>query len=87
MRREDQIVSIEPSSRSSKSFSIAQLVLRGLSNKGLVITLLGTKAKVVRPIGVSFLILFKRGIYSKVFTVSLLLAMDGSILVLGTLGT
>ena len=85
--QQDQVVSIEPSSRSSKSSSIVQLVLKGLSHKGLVITLLGTKVKVVRPIGVSFLILFRRGISSKVFTVSLPLAIGGSTLVFGTLGT
>src|SRR3954463_16518910 len=41
----DQVVSIEPSSRSSKSSSIIQLVLRGLSNKGLIETLLRRSPK------------------------------------------
>src|SRR3954469_5529984 len=35
-KQKDQVVSIEPSSRSSKRSSIIQLVLRGLSNKGLI---------------------------------------------------
>src|SRR3954466_5733627 len=87
MKQKDQVVSIEPSSRSSKSSSIVQLVLRGLSNKGLMKTLLGIKAKVVRSIGVSFLILFNRGISSKFFIVSTPLAIGGFFLGRGTLGT
>src|SRR3954471_15704785 len=76
-----QVVSIEPSSRSSKSSSIVQLVLRGLSNKGLMKILIGIKENGGRSIGVSLLILFKKGISSKVFTVSTPLAISGLFLV------
>src|SRR3954470_12675665 len=86
-KQKDQVVSIEPSSRSSKISWTIQLILRGLSNRGLVKTLIGIKAKVVRPIGVSFLILFKRGISSKVFTFLTPLALGGFFLGRGTLGT
>src|SRR3954470_21637096 len=86
-KQKDQVVSIEPSSRSSKSSSIIQLVLRGVSNKVLIKMLLGIKSKGGRSIGVSFINLFKIGVSSKVFKVSTLLAMDGLCLVRGTLGT
>ena len=82
-----QVVSIESLSRSSKSSSIVQLVLRGLSNKGLMKILLGIKAKGRKSIGVSFINLSKRGISSKVFTVSTSLAIGGLFLGRGTLGT
>ena len=48
-------------------------------------TLPGAKEKVVIPIGISFLILFKRGISSKVFTVSTPLAIGIFVFGLGTL--
>ena len=44
-KQKDQVVSIEPSSRSSKGSSIVQLVLRGLSNKGLIKIILRIKSK------------------------------------------
>ena len=86
-KQKDQVVSIEPSSRSSKSSSIVQLVLRGLSNKGLIKMLLGIKSKGGRSIGVSFINLFKIGVSSKVFTVSIPLPIGGLIFGRGTLGT
>ena len=85
--QKDQVVSIEPSSRSSKSSSIVQVVLRGLSNKGLMKILLGRKPKGGKSIEYSFIKLSKRGISSKVFTVSTSLAIGGLLLGRGTLET
>src|SRR3954471_19656876 len=82
-----QVVSVEPSSRSSKSSSIVQLVLRGLSNKGLMKILLGIKSNGGRSIGDLFIKVFKIGISSKVFTVSTPFAISRLFLGRGTLGT
>src|SRR3954470_16003171 len=84
LNAKDQVVSIDPLSRSSKSSSIVQLVLRGFSNKGRIKILLGIKSKGGKSIGVSKL---KIGISSKVFIVSTLLAIGVSALARGTLGT
>ena len=86
-KQKDLVVSIEPSSRSSKSFSIVQLVLRGLLNKVLIKIVLGIKSKGGRSIGVSLKDLIKIGVSSKVFTVSTLLAIGVLALDRGTLGT
>src|SRR3954469_6468208 len=85
LKAEDQVASIEPSSRSSKSSSKVQLVLMGFSNKGRMKMLLGIKSKGGKSIGVSLKL--KIGISSKVFTVSTLLALGVLALVRGTLGT
>src|SRR3954465_5549040 len=85
LKAEDQVVSIEPSSRSSKSSSIVQLVLRGFSNKGRIKMLLGIKSKGGKSIVVSLEL--KIGVSSKVFNVSTLLAIGVSALARGTLGT
>ena len=85
-KQKDQVVSIEPSSRSSKSSSIVQLVLRRLSNKGLIKILLGIKLEGGKLVGVSLKSLFKIGVSSKVFTVSIVFAIGGLFLAQGTLG-
>src|SRR3954470_8589635 len=85
LKAEDQVVSIEPSSRSSKISSIVQLVLIGFSNIGRMKMLLGIKSKGGKSIGVSLNL--KIGVSTKVFTVSTLLAMGVFALARGTLGT
>src|SRR3954470_9374021 len=85
LKAEDQVVSIEPSSRSSKSSSIVQLARKGFSNKGRMKMLLGIKSKGGKSIGVSLKL--KIGVSSKVFTVSTLLAMGVLAFARGNLGT
>ena len=62
-----------------------QLVLIGLSNKGIIKMLLGIKSKGGKSIGVSLKL--KIGVSSKVFAVSTLLAMGVLAFARGALGT